>query len=152
MVADNLNGSEAMSKDMNSVQITGRLGRDPEVRYSQGGEPICSLSVAVSGTKKAGDQWVDDATWVAVTVFGKQAESCGQFLAKGSRVAVAGRLVLEQWQDKKTDEKREKLKVVASDVVFLTPRSESDPSKPSSSKTSPATSADQGFADDNLPF
>lgn len=144
-----------MSKDMNSVQITGRLGRDPEVRYSQGGEPICSLSVAVSGTKKAGDQWVEDATWVNVTVFGKQAESCGQFLAKGSRVGVSGRLVLEQWQDKKTDEKREKLKVVASDVVFLTPRSEADsPSRPSSSTKSPATSAtgDQGFADDNLPF
>jgi len=146
-----------MAKDLNSVQITGRLGRDPEVRYSQGGEPICSLSVAVSTSKKVGDQWVDDATWVAVTVFGKQADSCGQFLSKGSRVGVSGRLVLEQWTDKKTDEKREKLKVVASDVVFLTPRGEesADPKTPSSKTSSPPTSApanNAGFVDDDLPF
>lgn len=143
-----------MSKDINSVQITGRLGRDPEVRYSQGGEPICSLSVAVATTKKQGAEWVDDAVWVAVTVFGKQAESCGQFLAKGARVGVSGRLQLEKWEDKATKAPREKLTVIASDVVFLTPKGEGDPSKPSSSKTtSPATSApDQGFVDDNLPF
>lgn len=105
---------------MNSVSITGNLGRDVEVRRTGNGTAVCDLSVAVSGREKQGDQWVDVTTWVLVTVWGRRAETCGQYLAKGSKVGVSGRLKLDEWtQD---GQKRSRLKVVADEVEFLTPR------------------------------
>jgi single-strand DNA-binding protein len=68
--------------------IIGNLGRDPEMRYTPGGDPVTTFSVATS--RKAGEK--DETTWFRVTVWNKQAESCNQYLHKGSKVLVEGRL------------------------------------------------------------
>ena len=102
----------------NRVTILGNLGRDPEVRYSQGGMAICKLSVAVTEKVKDGDAWKDATEWFRVTVFGKQAENAAQYLQKGRSVLVEGRLKTEKYKDKDGVEKTS-VELVANSVVFV---------------------------------
>lgn len=85
---------------LNKVMIIGRLGRDPELRYSQSGAPVCTLNIATdeSYTDRDGNR-VDRAEWHRVVVFQKAAENCSQYLAKGSLVFVEGSLQTRKWQD-----------------------------------------------------
>ncbi|MBE0696084.1 MAG: single-stranded DNA-binding protein [Anaerolineaceae bacterium] len=76
-----------------TIIIVGNLGRDPEMRYTPSGQPVTSFSVASSRsyTSPSGEK-VDETTWFRVTAWGKQAETCNQYLHKGSKVLVEGRL------------------------------------------------------------
>jgi len=75
------------------ITLVGNLGRDPELRYLQNGTPVTNLSVATNNTytNQQGEQ-VKETTWFRVSVFGKQAESCSQYLTKGKSVLIEGRL------------------------------------------------------------
>ena len=75
-----------------SLIIVGYLGRDPELRYTPAGQPVCNFSVATSRKYTNNGQPVDETTWFHVTTFGKQAENANQYLKKGSMVLVAGQL------------------------------------------------------------
>lgn len=104
---------------VNKVILIGNLGRDPEVRNTQGGQPVCNFSIATS------EQWTDNSgekqertEWHSVTVWGKQAEMCGQYLAKGRSVYVEGRLQSREYDDKE-GVKRKVWDVVATQVTFL---------------------------------
>ena len=85
---------------LNKVMIIGRLGRDPELRYSQSGSPVCTLNIATdeSYTDNSG-QKVEKAEWHRIVVFQKAAENCSQYLAKGSLVFIEGRLSTRKYQD-----------------------------------------------------
>ena len=109
---------------INSVSISGNLGRDPELRVTPTGTSVLSLSVAVNDRVRDQQtgEWRDRANWVDVVVFGSRADAIAPRLAKGSKVAVSGRLRWSQWQDKQTGTNRSKLEVVAGEVVFLTPQ------------------------------
>ncbi|NJB67183.1 single-strand DNA-binding protein [Desulfobaculum xiamenense] len=84
---------------LNKVMLIGRLGRDPELRYTQSGQPIANLRLATdeSYTNQQGER-VDRAEWHSVAVFGRQAEPCGNYLRKGSLVYVEGSLQTRKWQ------------------------------------------------------
>ena len=99
--------------DMNKVFILGRLGQDPELRYTQTQKPVTSLSVAT--TKKWGEN--EKTIWHSVTVWGKQAELCSQFLQKGAQVLVEGMLDFQSWE--KDGERRTKTIIQADNVTFL---------------------------------
>ena len=75
-----------------TVIIVGNLGRDPELRYASNGNAVTSLSVASNRTYTKNDEKVKETTWFKVSVWGKQAESCSQYLKKGSSVLVEGEL------------------------------------------------------------
>ena len=109
---------------INSVSISGNLGRDPELRVTPTGTSVLSLSVAVNDRVRDQQtgEWRDRANWVDVVVFGSRADGIAPRLAKGSKVAVSGRLRWSQWQDKQTGTNRSKLEVIADEVVFLTPQ------------------------------
>lgn len=109
---------------INSVSISGNLGRDPELRVTPTGTQVLSLSVAVNDRVRDQQtgEWRDRANWVDVVVFGSRADGIAPRLAKGSKVAVSGRLRWSQWQDKQTGTNRSKLEVIADEVVFLTPQ------------------------------
>lgn len=144
-----------MSKDLNNVNITGRLGKDPDVRYGQSGTAFTSLSVAITTSRQTDNGYVDDTCWADVKCFGKTAENVGQYLRKGSRVAVQGRLVTEKWEDKESGAKRSAMRIVANDVVFLDPpKGVAQPSSTpkSESKADPTKTDEPGFVDDDLPF
>ena len=121
-----------MAIDMNVWTGTGRLGKDPEVRYMNDGKAVCNMRIAVGGYK-------DSTIWLGVVVWGKQAEACGEFLAKGMEIAVSGELKCREWNDKEGN-KRESWEVDATfGRVKFPPRSTQD------------TSERQG-ADDGAPF
>lgn len=84
--------------DIIQVMGIGRLTRDAEVRYTSGGMAIASFAVAVNRKTKKGDQWVDEASFFDIKVFGKTAENIKQYLLKGKQVAFSGSLVQERWQ------------------------------------------------------
>lgn len=102
---------------INRVEISGNLGRDPELRATQSGMQICTFSVCVNDRKKQGDKWVDVPNWVDVVFFGNRAESIDRYLSKGSLVFVAGRLRQSKWQDDKGNN-RSKLEVIGEDIQF----------------------------------
>ena len=109
---------------MNSVNVSGRLGKDPEVRSTQGGSTIMSFSLAVSERRKNGQTgtWEEVTHWIDCVVFGKRAESLAKILRKGSYVMVTGRLSQSKWEDK-SGNKRSKVEMVVSDVD-LPPRTQ----------------------------
>ena len=85
-----------MSNDLNRCEFIGRLGKDPEVRFTASGEAICNFSIAVGWKTK--DK--DGTEWVRITSFGKLAGICGDYLKKGSQVFVAGRMTTRKWANK----------------------------------------------------
>ena len=103
----------------NKVIVVGNLGRDPELRYTPQGTAVCTFSVATNERRKAatGEQQ-DVTTWFRVTVWGKQAETVSQYLAKGRNVYVEGRLHVEEWTDR-DGKPRFTLELNASDVRFI---------------------------------
>lgn len=107
-------------QNINRVTITGNLTRDPELR-AVGDTHVCSLRVAVNGRKKdrQSGEWMDDPGYFDVTVWGRSAENCARYLAKGRPVAVDGRLDWQEWKDKDTGANRQKVQIVANMVQFL---------------------------------
>jgi len=111
-------GKNIMSS-MNQVILMGNLTRDPESRKTPTGMTVADFSLAISDSYKDKDgKWVDKACFVEVVAWDRQAETCTQFLKKGSPVLVEGKLQLDQWKNE-NGEKRSKLRVRAMRVQFL---------------------------------
>ncbi|WP_291439442.1 single-stranded DNA-binding protein [Desulfovibrio sp.] len=104
---------------LNKVMIIGRLGRDPELRYTQSGSPVASLNIATgeSYTDRDGNK-VDRTEWHRVSVFQRQAENCANYLTKGSLVYVEGSLQTRKWQDQQGQD-RYTTEIKAQRVQFL---------------------------------
>jgi len=104
----------------NKVLLMGNLTRDPEVRYTPKGTAVAGLGLAVNRvwTDENGQQ-KEEVLFVDIEVWGRQAETAGQYLSKGRPVFIEGRLRLDSWEDKESGQKRNKLKVVAERVQFL---------------------------------
>ena len=113
-----------MPADLNRVTLVGRLTRDPELRHTQGGDPICSIRLAVSSrSRDEAGNWGDKSNYFDVTVFGRPAETTATYLAKGRRIGVDGRLSWREWQAQ-DGTKRQNVEVIAGDVFFLDSRGE----------------------------
>ncbi len=85
---------------VNKVILIGRLGRDPEVRYTQSGTAVTNFTLATSRTYKKENEKIDETEWHRVVAFGRTAEICGEYLQKGKQVYVEGRLQTREWEDK----------------------------------------------------
>ncbi len=104
---------------LNKVLLVGNLTRDPEVRYIPSGTAVAELGLAVNENfKNREGQEVESTVFVDVVVWARQAETCGEYLSKGSPVLIEGRLQLDQWESKE-GEKRSKIRVRADRVQFL---------------------------------
>lgn len=101
----------------NRVVLVGNLTRDPELRYIPSGTAVSEIGLAVNDRVKKGDQWVDETTFVDVTLWARTAEVANQYLNKGSSVLIEGRLKLDTWE--KDGQKRSKLRVVADKMQML---------------------------------
>lgn len=118
-----------MARDLNKVMIIGRLGADPEMRYTTSGSPVTSFRVA------AGRQWRDtggetreETEWFSVVAWNKLAETCNQYLTKGARVYIEGRLQTRSWEDQQSGQTRYRSEVIANDMIILDSR-ESRPAR-----------------------
>jgi single-strand DNA-binding protein len=157
---------------MLKATLIGNLGNDPEMRYSANGSPFLRFNVASNYRARSPEgEWQDRTEWVRVTVFGQRAETLSQYLRKGSRVYVEGRLEARPWTDQQ-GQIRSGLEVMASDVEFMSSRADDeqraaaggsssggmprDPAGPSGGPSRPAPPsrpepADEGDLED-LPF
>ena len=105
--------------NINRVVLTGNLTRDPELRTTGSGTPVCSLRLACNTRRRdASGEWVDKPNYFDVTVWGAQGENCATYLQKGRPVAVDGRLEWREWQDKDGN-KRQSVDIIADSVQFL---------------------------------
>jgi single-strand DNA-binding protein len=108
-----------MARTLNKVILIGRLGADPDVRYTQSGLPVVRFNLATNERVPAGEgNWEDRTEWHRIVVFGKIAENCANYLSKGRLVYVEGRLRTNQWEDAQ-GVRRSTTEIVAADVGFL---------------------------------
>jgi single-strand DNA-binding protein len=101
----------------NRVILVGNLTRDPELRYIPSGTAVSEIGLAVNDRVKRNDQWVDETTFVDVTLWGRTAEVANEYLSKGSPVLIEGRLKQDRWE--KDGQKHSKIKVVAEKMQML---------------------------------
>ena len=104
----------------NKITLVGNLGRDPELRYTPQGTPVCSFSLATNERRKdrnTGEN-TDLTTWFRVTLWGRQAETASQYLTRGRPVYIEGRLRVEEWTDR-DGKPRHTLEVHATDMQFI---------------------------------
>lgn len=107
----------------NKIILIGNLTKDPEVRYTPQGTSVCSFRIAVNYRYRQGDEIKKEVTFIDVVAFGKQADTCGQHLNKGSAVLVEGRLQERRWETEE-GQSRSKFEVVAQSVRFLSRKQE----------------------------
>lgn len=111
-----------MSKDLNKVQVTGRLGADPEMRYTPHGHAVTTFRVASNRSWRTTEgEAHEDTEWFRVVAWNKLAEVCNKWLTKGARVYVEGRLQTRQWQDQ-DGQTRSTTEVIANDMIILDSR------------------------------
>jgi single-strand DNA-binding protein len=142
-----------MAKSVNKVILVGNVGQDPEVKYTASGVPVAKLSLATNERfKDRNDQWQDKTEWHSVVAWQRLAEIVGEYVRKGSKLYVEGKLQTSSWQDQQNGEKKYRTEIVARDIVLLGSRDNGQedkaeiPSRQSSSETAPAV------ADDDIPF
>ena len=112
-------------KSLNKVQLIGNLGKDPEVKYTPSGTPVAKIAIATNERFKDKDgQWQDRTEWHNVVLWQRLAEIAGEYLKKGGKVYIEGRLQTRSWDDKTTNQKKYMTEVVASDLILLSGRSE----------------------------
>ncbi|TFE70410.1 single-stranded DNA-binding protein [Methylacidiphilum sp. Yel] len=144
--------------DLNKVFLIGNLTRDPECRYTPKGTPVGDISLAINSSYRAQDGQVkDEVCFVEVVIWGRQAETCKEYLQKGSLVFVEGRLQMEQWETKE-GEKRTRMRVRADRIQFLgktkgTGSNAAGPeSSPSKAETTLSAPEEQQINEDEVPF
>ena len=147
---------------VNKVILVGRLGRDPELRTTNGGLSIASLRLATTERAKDKDgNWGEHCEWHAVTAFGKTADSAARFLTKGRQVYVEGRLRTRKWQDKDGRD-RWTTEVIADTLQFLGSKGDGEArggggggyggGRAPAPARAPAQSNDAPYVDDSIPF
>jgi single-strand DNA-binding protein len=139
---------------LNKVILIGNLGKDPEVRYSQGGTAVANFTLATneSWNNKEG-QREERTEWHRIVVFGKLADICGQYLKKGKQVYIEGRLQTRNWDDREGN-KKTTTEIVASNMVMLgkTGPGSSDSLAPPIDVQSYEGNGSSRTKDDDIPF
>ncbi len=154
---------------LNKVFLIGNLTKDPELRYTQSGRPVCDIRLAVSRRfKKASGEDGEETLYISVVIWDKQGEACGKYLAKGAPAFVEGRLQMDEWE--KDGRKTSTLRVLADRVQFLgvpkrvdaedgggsairRPATPVAPAQAAPGGDEPPATATEGAPDDeNLPF
>lgn len=154
-------------KSVNKVILLGNLGKDPEVKYTPQGTPVAKLTVATNYRyKDKNDQWQDQTEWHNVVLWQRLAEIAGEYLKKGSKVYIEGRLQTRSWDDKQTNQKRYMTEIVANDLVLLGGRGEGGGESGGSSRSSsgnnnfdqrtpehePVAAGSSPISDEDIPF
>ena len=127
------------------AMIIGNLGRDPEMRYTPSGKPVTSFSVAVNRVYNTAEgERREETEWFRVSAWGKLGETCSQYLRKGSKVYVEGRLRTRTW-DSQDGQKRTDVEITATDLQMLDTRQRGEPGDIASDDPGPV-------AEDQIPF
>jgi single-strand DNA-binding protein len=133
-----------MAKSVNKVILIGNLGKDPEIKYTPSGTPVAKFSLATNERyKDKGGEWQDRTEWHNIVAWQRLAEIVGEYVKKGSKLYIEGRLQTSSWEDKQSGEKKYRTEIVANDLVLLSGRGEGD----SEGRFSRGASASHGSMD-----
>lgn len=146
-----------MPKSVNKVILVGNVGKDPEVRYSQSGTPVANFSLATNERFKDRDgEWQERTEWHSIVAWQRLAEIVGEYVSKGSKLYVEGKIQTSSWEDRQSGERKYHTEIVARDLLLLSPRENggSDHQSPTSDdhedQCSQASSGEGGGED--IPF
>ena len=151
-----------MAKSLNKVMLIGNLGKDPEVKYTPSGMAVAKFSLATSyRSKDKAGEWQDHTDWHNIVVWDKLAGIAGEYLKKGGKVYVEGRLKTDSWEDPQTKQKKYMTNVVATDLVLLGGReggsgggggSRQDSGHHDMDQRAPEMEGSAPISDDDIPF
>jgi single-strand DNA-binding protein len=158
-----------MAKGVNKVFLLGNVGKDPEMRATQGGMVIASFSLATADRKKDGANWVDSTEWHNLVCFGRTAEIVRDYVKKGTQIFVEGKIQTRSWDDKESGQKKYRTEILVNELSLLGGRQGGEGggsysgSAGSSQRSSTASFdqrsappqedyADAGITDDDIPF
>lgn len=152
-----------MARSLNKAMLIGNLGRDPELRHTASGVPVATFSVATNWSRTTEDGRTEENTeWHNVVTWRRLAEICQQYLSKGSKVYIEGRMQTRSWDDKTTGQKKYMAEIVADQMIMLDSPGGSrggdfssrpqDQSHPSDEEYATDTLPDSDDYDDDLPF
>src|SRR5712671_1022075 len=114
-----------MAKSVNKVILVGNLGKDPEVKFTPSGVPVAKFSLATNERyKDKAGEWQDRTEWHNIVAWQRLAEIVGEYVKKGSKVYIEGRLQTSSWEDKQSGEKKYRTEIIAHDLVLLGGRGE----------------------------
>ena len=136
---------------VNKVFLLGNLTRDPELRYTANGSAVAGFGIAVNRKFKQDNEWKDEVCFIDITVWGKQAENCSEYLHKGSSAHIEGRLSFRSWETEQ-GQKRSKLEVVATNVQFLSRSQKSNSTFESKSNSDIQESETKQETEEDVPF
>ncbi len=109
-----------MAKGVNKVLLLGNVGKDPEIRASQGGMTIASFALATADRQKdQGGQWVDKTEWHNLVAFGRTAEIVRDYVKKGTQIFVEGKIQTRSWDDKESGQKKYRTEILVNEMSLL---------------------------------
>jgi single-strand DNA-binding protein len=167
-----ITGAHSMARSVNKVTLLGNVGKDPEIRSTAGGTMVANLTLATSDRQKdAQGNWQDRTEWHNLVAFTRTAEIVRDYVKKGSKLYIEGKIQTRSWDDKESGQKRYRTEIIVNELVLLSSREEGSGggqggySKAGSSSSSsagfdqrPAAAASEDYAqsaeisDDDIPF
>ena len=153
-----------MPKSVNKVILIGNLGKDPEVKVTPSGTPVAKFSLATNERyKDKAGQWQDRTEWHNLVAWQRTAEIIGEYVKKGSKIYVEGRLQTSSWDDKTTGEKKYRTEIIVNDLVLLSGRGDGEGASRSAGaggsnfdqrapEPEPAPAHSGGITDEDIPF
>ena len=146
-----------MPKSVNKVILVGNVGKDPEVRYSQSGTPVANFSLATNERfKDRNGEWQERTEWHSVVAWQRLAEIVGEYVARGSKLYVEGKIQTSSWEDRQSGERKYCTEVVARDLLLLGPRGngEGEHQRPTHNENEdqPSAAGPGESADEDIPF
>ena len=124
-----------MAKSVNKVILVGNVGKDPEVKYTPSGTALAKFSIATNERfKDKSGEWQDRTEWHNVLAWERLAEIVGEYVRKGSKIYIEGKLQTSNWQDRQSGEKRYRTEIVARDLVLLGSRDGAEPESEDSNR------------------
>ena len=152
-----------MAKSVNKVILIGNLGKDPEIKYTPSGTAVAKFTLATNERyKDKAGEWQDRTEWHNIVAWQRLAEIVGEYVKKGSKIYIEGRLQTSSWEDKQSGEKKYRTEVIAQDLVLLGGRGEGEGEGRSSRGASAAASSERPhgeeaahpaeITDEDIPF
>ncbi len=142
-----------MAKSVNKVILVGNVGQNPEVKYTASGVPVAKMSIATNERfKDKNDQWRDRTEWHSVVAWQRLAEIVGEYVGKGSKLYIEGKLQTSSWEDKQSGERKYRTEIVARDIVLLGSRDNGQEGREEMSSGQSSPEPAPALAADDIPF
>lgn len=143
-----------MASDLNKAILIGRLTRDPELRYTQGGTSVCSFSIANNRTYVTAGEKKEQVSFFNCVAWAKTGEVIAEYCKKGQRIGIEGRLQQRSWDDQE-GKKRQTVEIVVDNFQFLSSKQDGPAAAPADSfsgPSEPSPNTDNPFSDEEIPF